>query len=73
MTPIELQHLEYIQSEVIPMTDEQKAVDHAKISIEFAIKILKSKSKYVHSADVTLDKIERLKKQLQLLKTDNNG
>ena len=32
MTPIEQQHLEYIQSEVIPMTDEQKAADHSRMA-----------------------------------------
>ena len=41
MTPIQLQHLEYIQSEVIPMTDEQRAADHADISVRFAIEVLK--------------------------------
>jgi len=64
MTPLQLQHLEYIKSEVIPMTDEQKAIDHARISIKFAIKILKSKSKFVHRDDVLNEKIEKLKKML---------
>ena len=36
MTPLQQQHLEYIQSEVIPMTDEQRAADHAEISVRFA-------------------------------------
>jgi len=46
------------------MTDEQKAIDHAKISILFAIKVLRSKSKFVHRDDVLSEKIEKLKKLL---------
>ena len=64
MTPLEQSHYNYIVNEVIPMTDEQKAIDHAKISILFAIKVLRSKSKFVHRDDVLSEKIEKLKKLL---------
>lgn len=64
MTPIEQQHLEYIQSEVIPMTDEQRAADHADISVRFAIEVLKDQSIFIHSRDIIIDKIKRLEKTL---------
>ena len=64
LTPIEQQHLEYIQSEVIPMTDEQRAADHADISVRFAIEVLKDQSIFIHSRDIIIDKIKRLEKTL---------
>ena len=62
MTPIQQQHLEYIQSEVIPMTDEQKAADHADISVRFAIELLKEV--WVNHLMFILNEIERLEKTL---------
>lgn len=44
MTPIEQSHYDYITSEVIPMTDDQRAADHADISVRFAWDILKTLS-----------------------------
>lgn len=66
MTPIEQKHYDYIASEVIPMTDEQKAIDHAKISIQFAYDILKILSiGMIASSDhlmicTELDRLEQL-------------
>jgi hypothetical protein len=66
MTPIE-QHLEYITSEVIPMTDEQRAADHADISVRFAIDVLKEvKAGLISHNDFMFmqNKIYRLEKTL---------
>lgn len=40
MTPLQTEHLKIIQAEVIPMTDEQRAADHADISVRFALEVL---------------------------------
>lgn len=60
MTPIEQSHYDYITSEVIPMTDEQRAADHADISVRFAIEILEGLPQW-HS---TKEKINQLEKTL---------
>jgi hypothetical protein len=68
MTPLQQQHLEYIQSEVIPMTDEQRAADHAEISVRFAIEhtidYLKNALNWVRNKDLINSEIERLEKTL---------
>lgn len=64
MNQLQTEHLKIIQSLVIPMTDEQKAADHADISVRFAIKILKEQSIFIHSRDIIIDKIKRLEKTL---------
>lgn len=62
MPPLQQQHLDYITSEVIPMTDEQRAADHADISVRFAIEVLKKV--WVNPSLFILNEIERLKKTL---------
>jgi len=62
MTPLQTEHLKIIQAEVIPMTDEQKAIDHADISVRFAIEVLKEV--WVNPSLFILNEIERLEKML---------
>jgi len=62
MTPLQTEHLKVIQAEVIPMTDESNAKEHADISVRFAIEVLKEV--WVNPSLFILNEIERLEKML---------
>jgi hypothetical protein len=67
MNPLQQQHLQVITSEVIPMTDEQRAADHADISVRFAIDQLNHLFMNFdnYNSTVLFSEIERLEKMLK--------
>jgi len=67
MTPLQTEHLKVIQAEVIPMTDESNAKEHADISVRFAWDILKTLSiGMISSSDhlIICTEMDRLEKML---------
>jgi len=67
MTPLQTEHLKIIQAEVIPMTDESNAKEHADISVRFAWDILKTLSiGMISSSDhlIICTEMDRLEKML---------